>query len=291
MENTQNIKRIDPIEKLFVNWHNGDKTASEQMADRFDLWFDALTTFYLGSNSQKDSSYQKVCKTFSGNIQKIKKSRDLVPFAHEILSKELSSNPGTTVDDFTNAMLNQKPAAELLNSVWNDLTPTEQASLLQVYGASNERTNTPFIVLSARNKLKSLLQQQCGVEFISIVKRLERDLCPLPLYEGNKLLNAQEAQYFERWLLNAPNICQEILEFSPFAHALRNGAIKEVSITPEITVPEVEITDVLNSAEEQPEITHYDREESSTNALLKPIIVAAILFFVIVGLWILVQSS
>ena len=163
--------------------------------------------------------------------------------------------------------------------------------MLQVYAGSQKTTHKPYAILSARNRLKSLLKEHCGVEFASLAQRIERDLCPLPLYEGKKLSNAQESQYFEKWLLNAPNICQEILEFSPFVHALRNGAIKEMTVTPEVTKPEVEITDVISPAVDVVDSNHYEMEASSTNALLKPIIVAAILFFVIVGLWILVQSS
>jgi hypothetical protein len=292
MENSPQHKRIDPINKLFVNYHNGDRAASDQLANRFELWFDSLTTFYLGDHPQRKASYDRVCETFSKNIHKIKRSRDLIPFAHDILSKEIKQFEETNVADFTNHLLKNQSAPDLLQKVWAGMDKKEQHTLLGVYMSQGKgEQEYPYAALAARNKLKTLLQQQCGVEFITEGDRLDWDLCPLPLYEGKKLKNKQEIQYFEKWLLNAPAICKEILEFSPFIHALRNGAIQPVK-EEVIEKTENDITDVIDPVEDFQEVDHYDIEEgSNTNALLKPIVVAVGLFLAIAGLFILLNST
>ena len=37
------------------------------------------------------------------------------------------------------------------------------------------------------------------------------------------MYRSKELIYFERWLLNAPSVCEDISEFTPFIQALRGG--------------------------------------------------------------------
>lgn len=295
---TEKKQPIDPIIKLFINWHNNaDPQAGIKMADRFELWFDSLSSFYLGENSKKQEVYKTVCLQFSNNIKQIKKPKDLVPFAYSILHKELPKDVSED-KEYSPAMLQNRSAEELIRNVWGDLSTEDQNILVESYQGKNIPSSL-YQLLQARTNLKQHLQTQ-GIDFLSLNDVIDRDLFPLPLFEANKLKSAAEIQYFEFWLLNAPAICRDILEFAPFAHALRMGivipsVIDEKDAAPllsdELNIPEKQEVSPISEANVETYSTEATVTTGQTSSVLKPVILALIIAVVLAGAFIVMNSQ
>lgn len=296
---TEKNQSIEPIIKLFINWHNNeDPNAGNKMADRFELWFDSLSSFYLGENSQKQQVYKNVCQKFSNNIKQIKKPKDLVPFAYDILHREMPSDLIDSKKEYNTNMLQNRSPKELLSRVWEELSIEDQKLLLENYNGEKAPRNL-YKLLQARNHLKQQLQTQ-GIDFVSLNENVDRDLLPLPLFEANKLKSQREVQYFEFWLLNAPSICRDISEFAPFAHALRTGAITapvtekkaEPAVEPEktelIKEDPQESTPAVEQKKPDLEITQSVNQPPS---VMKPILLAVVIAVVLTGLYIVLSSK
>ena len=287
MEQINKIQQAEPIEKLFINWYNNeDPEAASKMVYRFELWFDSLSLFYLGENSQKQQIYKKICQTFSSNIKQIRKPKELVPFAHDILHKTLPKEI-LTEKDYTSSMLNERSAGDLIKEVWGNLSPSEQSILLQNYQSSEPVSNL-YKLLSARASLKRLLQQ-VGINFMILEQNPDPDLIPLPLFEAGKLKSKDEERYFEYWLLNVESVCRDIAEFAPFTQALKleNFGAKPVKPTKETVValqPTLEVqeeqepTESISPKEEAP----VSQTQSSSN-VVRPVAFAIILGIIIIA--------
>ena len=104
------------------------------------------------------------------------------------------------------------------------------------------------------------------------------DLAPLPLYESQSLQNSREKQVFEHWLINVPQICDDLIEFAPFAQSMRNGALEKLGrAKPKYTTPTKEPNDAPMPPIIPPE------EESS---FIKYALLGVILAIVVAGCWI-----
>ena len=295
---TEKNHTIEPIIKLFINWHNNeDPNAGNKMADRFELWFDSLSSFYLGENSQKQQIYKSVCQKFSTNIKQIKKPKDLVPFAYDILHRELPTDLINKKKEYNTNMLQNRSPQELIHCVWENLSQEDQKLLLENYNGEGVPSNL-YKLLQARNHLKQQLQTQ-GIDFVSLHENVDRDLLPLPLFEANKLTSQREVQYFEFWLLNAPSICRDISEFAPFAHALRTRAV----IAPEVEtkaepVTEKIVSPVKESAQESAPVsetknvpTEITQPIGQPPSIMKPVLLAVVIAVVLTGLYIVLASQ
>ncbi|MFT4979688.1 MAG: hypothetical protein ACI8S6_005600, partial [Myxococcota bacterium] len=90
----------------------------------------------------------------------------------------------------------------------------------------------PFSALDARHALKQILSSSASVPFSVLPETPDLDRGPLPLYEAARLASDTEERHFEQWLLTDIELCKDLAEFSAFAHALRAGALSDLSGRP-----------------------------------------------------------
>lgn len=295
---TSTEERVESIVKLFVDWRKKqDNQIGQNMASRFERWFESVTVANCGINKQQSQLLRQVCTNFSAQLQNIRSDNDLVPTAYSILQKELQQYSASKIFE----MKEDISINEILQQVWGNLQSKEQSLLLQVY-AKHQRPlpDQLYALLEARYKLKNLIFQRyfAGDHTWVLPETPNRDLLPMPLYEANILQNKPENQYFECWLINAPLVCLDIQEFAPFAHALFNGAIAEKVATPVATnttpidtkstddgASEIPKEKVSEHLQDMPPIPH---NTTDVNSIMKPVIVGIILIAVLSGVYFLI---
>lgn len=234
----------EDIETLFVRLRKGEpgirESASKQIAQRFDRWFQTIATHRLGQPSYH-SAYESACQDFSASVKNITRKKDLIPQAYGIIQTSIrKSNAIFQAGDHSNTMLQQRPPSDLLNLVWKKLTPAEQhifalfyinrdRALLEEEGTSIESLAQQ--VLGVRQKLKYLMKEHANITFTSTQSEVKSDLIPLPLFESGMLANEQEKQSFEMWLLTVPEVCNDLMEFVPFVHCLQDPSTASMFAT------------------------------------------------------------
>jgi hypothetical protein len=225
----------EDIETLFVRLRKGEpgirESASKQIAQRFDRWFQTIATHRLGQPSYH-SAYESACQDFSASVKNITRKKDLIPQAYGIIQTSIKkSNAAFQAGDHSNTMLQQRPPSDLLNLVWKKLSPDEQ-HLFSLFYINRDRAlleegsssieSLAKQVLEIRQKLKYLMKEHANITFTSTNSEVKSDLIPLPLFESGMLANEQEKQSFEMWLLTVPEVCNDLMEFVPFVHCLQD---------------------------------------------------------------------
>lgn len=295
-------QQIDSIIKLFVTWNNHQNAdVGDRMADRFEKWFDCLTTSKIGENKIKRQVLQSVCQQFGNQLQQVTKPKDLVPFAYEILQTELAQQ-GDINKQYILPDLNQTPE-DIVQSVWSKLSTTNQNLLLDAYTNGKTLPQSSFEpLLQARYTLKKLIfetyYRALDFDWVLVSNTPDPDLIPMPLYEANVMNSPTERQYFECWLINAPVICRDIQEFAPFAHALTQGCIQvEMKFN---TQPDTSLNTVTSANKSPLQSTAIPAtQDTSTpelpqvdniNAIAKPVVVLILTAAALLGIYIVLSS-
>ena len=297
-------QQIDSIIKLFVTWNNHQNAeVGDRMADRFEKWFDCLTTIKIGENKVKKQVFTKVCQQFGTQLQQVTKPKDLVPFAYEILQTELEQQ-GELNKQYVLSGLTDTPE-EVVQQVWSKLSATNQNLILDAYTNQKKVPQSSLKpLLQARYALKKLIFEAYykarDFDWVLVSEVLDPDLIPLPLYESNALNNTTERQYFECWLINAPIICRDIQEFAPFAHALTQGCIQvemkfsgntadAVEIQKEDTVQKKSRKVANNPA--PPQVQQNEQPVDSLNAIAKPVILLLLTAAALFGIYTIISGA
>ena len=291
-------QQFDSIIKLFVTWNNHEsEEVGKRMADRFEKWFDCLTTTYMGENKTKKMVHNKICEQFSKQLLDVTQPKELIPFAYQILQTELAMHTENT------KIFDSSPSpAEMVQKVWPKISQTSQLLLLQAYSTGKSVLTQPelYPLLSSRYELKQALFEEyykdSGFDWVRSRSNPDRDLIPLTLFESGKL-PPLEKQYFECWLINAPVICQDIQEFAPFAFALQQGCIAvDVKLSTEAIPSEVseEFMNVSNPVLE-PQVSRVPEQplpsESDVNSIAKPIVLLVLTAIALFGVYVLLYGS
>jgi hypothetical protein len=283
-------QQIDSIIKLFVTWNNHqNEDIGDRMADRFEKWFDCLTTSHLGENKSKKQAYTKVCQQFGSQLGQVTKPKELVPFAYQLLQQELEKQH-SVIKHFD--VTGGTSAGDMVQNVWPNLSQTSQNLLLQVYANLKTPSQSEMLpLLQARYELKKALFLEYfksqDFDWVLGSDHIDRDLIPLPLYEAKILKNKIEQQYFECWLINAPIICRDVQEFSPFGHALSQGCIEvQIKIANE-PVPIIE-ENTPNSFSDQNRVNDRLPEPvDNVNSIIKPFILLLLTAAILGGICII----
>ena len=287
-----------PVEQLYKDWRlgKGDKSVSETLASRFDTWFHALSLSKLGASYT--TPYDTACSEFSRHILSVRKVADLIPFAHSILEQEIQKVEPTSSLDYSTPMLENKQPYELLESIWSELVESDKKLLMAAYGRSNTLDNLrkqghypegiAFALLKARSALKVALKKHAQISFSYMDELSNRDLAPLPLYEAKAFSSEKETISFEHWLINSPDICTDLIEFAPFAHSMRNGALAKLAKN---NVP-TQNSASKETTESEPKVAtipmDMEEEESDT---VKLIILGIIISVVLFAIYLLVMNN
>lgn len=228
-----------PTKDLFREWRAGDGQAGQTMAQRFADWYYAISTSRLGEDRGKGPCEQ-ACARFGEGIVSVTESRNLVPWAHDIIVKELAGAGSRATDgDMPNAYTGNQPPKALLVEARAALRAEVQL-LEAVYGGKASRETIdqmagplgggPLGILNARYSVKRWLRDARGVPFEVAPVDFVLDRAPLPLYESGTM-PAQEETGFEHWMISDIDLCKDIAEFAHFAIALRGG-LPEKSAAP-----------------------------------------------------------
>ncbi len=225
------------VQQLFKQWRTErDATAGQQMAQKFSDWYYAITAARLGDR-QGRVPLEAACQAFEQGIVQVKKTSDLVDWAHGLVQQEIARAGGRVAGgDFPNALTQKRSPTELLQGARSAL-PAHQVELLalaydpQVDEDTLEDRADPYggvpdAILEARYALKRYLRDGAGVTLEVVPDHPNLDLAPLPLYEAARMTAADEESAFEKWLLSDLDLCKDVAEFAAFAHALRAGALR-----------------------------------------------------------------
>lgn len=216
---------------LFREWRSGDSNAGQVMAQRFADWYYAIATSRLGEDAGR-APCEQACTAFGEGVVEITESRNLVPWAHDIIQKLLAEQGARATDgDEPNAYTgNQSP--KLLLGRAREALPKEVELLEVVYqngdaarieALAGPMGGNPLGVLKARYAVKRWLRDQQAVPFEVAPEQPVLDRAPLPLYESGTMANAAEETNFEHWMISDIDLCRDIAEFAHFAIALRGG--------------------------------------------------------------------
>lgn len=217
---------------LFREWRAGDADAGQIMAQRFADWYYAISTSRLGEERGRGPC-EVACAQFGEGIVQVTESRSLVPWAHDLVEKELRSAGSRATDgDEPNAYTgNQRPKQLLMKA--REALATEVGLLEATYSgkASAEEIDklaaplggNPLGVLKARYRVKQWLQHHANVPFEVAPDDPILDRAPLPLYESGRMATPEEEINFEHWMISDIDLCKDIAEFAHFAIALRGG--------------------------------------------------------------------
>ncbi|MEZ4241893.1 MAG: hypothetical protein R3F59_38240 [Myxococcota bacterium] len=218
--------------QLFNDWRKGDGQAGQMMAQRFADWYYAITTSRLGESRGREPC-DVACKRFGDGIVSVTDPRSLVPWAHEIVLKELEGAGTRATDgDEPNAYTGEKHPKDLLvrarGALPNEVKLLEasysgRAPEAEVEAMAEQLGGNPIGILRARYRVKQWLRDQEGVPFEVAPEVPNIDLAPLPLYESGRMATPQEEINFEQWMINDIELCRDIAEFAHFALALRGG--------------------------------------------------------------------
>ncbi len=225
------------VQQLFKRWRSErDATAGQQMAQKFSDWYYAITAARLGDRTGREP-LEAACQAFEQGIVQVKRTSELVDWAHEIVAKEIERAGGRVGGgDFPNALTQKRSPTELLVAARSAL-PAHQVEVLalafdpSVDAATLEARAEPYggvpdAILEARYALKRYLRDSAGVELEVVPDQPNLDLAPLPLYEAARMTEGSEEAAFEKWLLSDIELCKDVAEFAAFAHALRAGAFR-----------------------------------------------------------------
>ena len=290
-----------PIEQLYKDYKDrGDKIVIDALSSRLDLWYRALSICKLGGAAY-NTPYETACTELSNSINSYKrlKSRQFVGVAHKILQTQIDKTPQPEHVEYTNTMLKNKQPFELLESVWPNLNDGDQKLLLATYTNLESLDNLKkqghfpdgiaFAVLKARNAIKRLLQQREQITFTFTDELSNRDLAPLPLYEAKALRGDAEERAFEYWLADAPHICDDLIEFAPFAHSMRHGSLEKLN---KLQKTKVKPTPAVTQPEGESEgLTRDFSPPDEDNNIIKLIIIGVALAVVAFAIFILLNSS
>jgi len=290
-----------PIEQLYKDYKDrGDKIVIDALSSRLDLWYRALSICKLGGAAY-NPPYETACTELSNSINSYKrlKSRQFVGVAHKILQTQVDKTPKPEHVDYTNTMLKNKQPFELLESIWPNLSDNDQKLLLATYSNIESLDNLKkqghfpegiaFAVLKARNAIKRLLQQREQITFTFTDELKNRDLAPLPLYEAKTLRSDAEERAFEYWLADAPHICDDLIEFAPFAHSMRHGSLEKLNKLQKTKIKPATTTN--EDVQNKEELTREFASPEEENNIIKLIIIGVILAVVAFAVYILVSSS
>jgi len=217
---------------LFREWRAGDSQAGQVMAQRFADWYYAIATSRLGE-ADGAQPCEQACAQFGEGVVEITESRQLVPWAHEIIAELLSGAGARAMDgDEPNAYTgNQSPKTLLCRA--REALPSEVELLEAAYAADGDKARVeelagalggnPLGILKARYRVKQWLRDQQNVPFEVAPDNPVLDRAPLPLYESGKMANPQEEVNFEHWMISDIDLCRDIAEFAHFSIALRGG--------------------------------------------------------------------
>ena len=234
------------VKTLFKRWRSGDADAGVTMAQRFSDWYYAITVMRLGDQNAR-APLERACQTFAQRIMDITNADELIDFAHHIVLEEVrGAGNQAKGGDFANAMTAGKLPSTLLADAAESL-PRAQVSLLHsTYAGDPEKgrsnASLPLDALHARHALKQWLADNAGIPFTVLPEAPNLDCAPLPLYEAARLNGVNEERAFEQWLLSDLDLCKDIAEFSAFAHALRDGALRSGQRTPQVAAPKPQPT-------------------------------------------------
>lgn len=217
---------------LFREWRSGNAESGQLMAQRFADWYYAIATARLGESKGRGPCEQ-ACARFGEGIVQIKESRELVPWAHELIQRELESAGSRATDgDEPNAYTASQSPKRLLAQA-REALPAEVDLLEATYSgrASPERIDelaaplggNPIGILKARYRVKQWLVAHAGVPFEVAPDAPVLDRAPLPLYESGRMATPEEETGFEQWMISDLDLCKDIAEFAHFAIALRGG--------------------------------------------------------------------
>jgi len=222
--------------QLYKQWRNGDAEAGTAMAQRFSDWYYAITTARLGEEKGR-GPFERACGVFQQGIAGLPKASQLVDWAHDIIAKEVdAAGRRNTGGDFPNAYTKNQSPTSLVRTAAAKLDAAQIELLQKAYSVSANADTIaslaaksggfPGAVYRARHALRQALQSEGGIDFTTAANPENLDWGPLPLYEAGKLASPAEERAFERWMLQDPIVCREVVEFAAFAHALRAGALQ-----------------------------------------------------------------
>jgi hypothetical protein len=237
------------VQQLYRKWREQNDDAVDDLAHRFDLWFEALSRFYYGRDF--GISKNNACVKFSEEFSTVAKSTDLIPFAYTKVTSHIHPTGFPLHRPKVNRELNDKLGVipedqyhvTLIKKVFDQLPSNDQEILRIIYQQEqdlsstlidsedlddNQKVDFAYQGLLARENLKKLLEQNEEINFSTHFDG--RDISPLPLYEGSKLTSEEEVERFERWLLTSTSLCQDLIEFTPYAHALRDLGIPNETV-------------------------------------------------------------
>ena len=225
------------VRKLFKMWRSGDGAAGQLMAQRFSDWYYAITAVRLGDLDGREP-LERACQAFAGGITGVKRSADLVDWAHGLVETAVAGKGGRIQGgDYPNVLTGQRSVVEMLRQVRPTLAPATVQLLALAYGSGTSEAELtrvaeanggmPIAVLRARYGLKRALVEQTQIPLAVVPDSPNLDLAPLPLYEAGRMSSGSEEADFEKWLLSDINLCKDVAEFATFAHALRTGVYSE----------------------------------------------------------------
>ena len=215
---------------LFRQWRSGDAEAGQAMAQRFADWYYAIATSRLGEKNGREPC-ERACARFGEGIIQQTDSRQLVKWAHSLISDEVIKHGGRAAGgDEPSAYSGNQSPQDLLNRARPHLG-AEIRLLGACYGGADEAEvariaeplgGMPMAVLQARYRVKQWLRDE-GLPIEVAPDDPVLDRAPLPMYEAGRMASLAEETNFEQWMLSDLDLCKDIAEFSAFALALRGG--------------------------------------------------------------------
>lgn len=206
--------------EMFESWRRGDAAAGQAMAQRFTDWYFAISANHSGEQ-QGRQGFQAACDRFSKGISAVPDPRRLGPWAQTV-AKDLihAGRPPLDDGDYPGSYTaNQAPKALLAAA--RQAHPETVQLLEMTYRGGH--VADPHAVLKARYALKHWLAKEHQVPFRYLPSQPDPDLIPIPFYEAARMKAPQEVALLELFLLDEPDLIQDVAEFAHFAIALRGG--------------------------------------------------------------------
>ena len=227
--------KSDNIDVLFGKWQDGDAEAGAEMASRFSNWFYAVSSARMGEVSGR-LPLERACQLFSQGVASVGDSKQLVPWAHNIIEVEmLAASQEPPHSDYPSQFTSGRTPSSLLRTCTTEFDVATLQLLVAAYDLDvsdgalralcEPRGGFPMALLTARYELKRYLAKTESIPFASVPSEPALDLAPLVLYETGRL-DEDDAKSFEKWLLSDRVLCQDVAEYSSFSLALRAGALK-----------------------------------------------------------------